>query len=64
MAETFSIYFYDVAKQIADRKTEAIDAAVPDIVVTGCPGCEVHLIDTIIRHEKPVKVMYIMELLE
>jgi glycolate oxidase iron-sulfur subunit len=64
MAGTFSVYFYDVAKKIADKKMEGIDATGADIVVTDCPGCEIQLIDTTMRNARPVKVMHIMELLE
>jgi glycolate oxidase iron-sulfur subunit len=64
MAGSFSIYFYDVSQKIADKKMEGIDATGADIVVTDCPGCEIQLIDTTMRHDSPVKVMHIMELLE
>jgi glycolate oxidase iron-sulfur subunit len=64
MAGSFSIYFYDVSKKIADKKMEGIEATGADIVVTDCPGCEFQLIDTTMRHDSPVKVMHIMELLE
>jgi glycolate oxidase iron-sulfur subunit len=64
MAGAFSIYFYDVSKKIADRKTASIDSTGADIVVTGCPGCEIQLIDTAMRNARPVKVKHIMELLE
>ena len=64
MAGSFSIYFYDVSQKIADKKMAGIDATGADIVVTDCPGCEFQLIDTTMRHESPVKVMHIMELLE
>ena len=64
MAGTFSVYFYDVSQKIADKKMAGIDATGADIVVTDCPGCEFQLIDTTMRHNSPVKVMHIMELLE
>ena len=41
-----------------------IKASGADIVVTDCPGCQIQLIDTAIRHKLPVKVMHLMELLE
>lgn len=63
MAGTFSIYFYDLSKKIADKKMAGIEASGADIVVTDCPGCEIQLIDGTIRQGKPVKVMHIMELL-
>ncbi len=64
MAGTFSLYYYDLSKQIADRKVEAIKSTGADIVVTCCPGCEIQLIDGLLRNRVPVKVMHIMELLK
>ena len=64
MAGTFSIYYYDLAKEIADKKVEAIKSTGADIVVSSCPGCEIQLIDSLLRNKVPVKVMHIMELVE
>ncbi len=64
MAGSFSIYYYDLSKRIADRKVRNIDLSGADIVVTECPGCEIQLIDATRRNGKQVKVMHIMELLE
>ncbi len=64
MAGTFSIYYYELSKEIAAKKLEDIKASGADIVVTDCPGCQIQLIDGIIRNKLPVKVMHIMELLE
>ena len=64
LAGTFSIQFYDISQKIADKKVASIEATGADIVVTGCPGCEIQLIDSTTRHGKPVRVMHIMELLE
>jgi len=64
MAGTFSLYYYDLSKKIADKKIEAIKASGADIVASSCPGCEIQLIDGTIRNKMPVKVMHIMELLE
>ena len=64
MAGTFSIYYYDLSQKIADKKMEAIETTGADIVVSSCPGCEIQLIDNTTRHNLPVKVMHIMELLE
>ena len=63
MAGTFSLYYYDLSKQIADKKVEAIKFTGADIVVSSCPGCEIQLIDSLLRNKVPVKVMHIMELL-
>ncbi|MCJ7605267.1 MAG: (Fe-S)-binding protein, partial [Dehalococcoidales bacterium] len=64
MAGTFSVYFYELASKIADRKVDNIVSTGADIVVTDCPGCEVQLIDGTARHGAPQQVMHIMELFE
>jgi len=64
MAGTFSVYYYDLSKKIADKKMAGINATGADIIATDCPGCQIQLIDNTIRHKMPVKVMHIMELLE
>jgi len=64
MAGAFSIYYYDLSKKIAAKKLDTINESGADVVVTGCPGCMIQLIDGTIRNKMPVKVMHIMELLE
>jgi glycolate oxidase iron-sulfur subunit len=63
MAGAFSLYYYDLSKKIADKKVEAIKSTGADIVASSCPGCEIQLIDSLLRNKVPVKVMHIMELL-
>src|SRR4030067_1054771 len=63
MAGTFSVKYYDLSRKIADRKIDNIASTGADIVVTDCPGCEVQLIDGVMRHQAPQKGMPIMELL-
>ena len=64
MAGAFSLHYYDLSMKIADRKCQNIIDSKADIVVTGCPGCEIQLLDTLARHDSKVQVMGIMELLE
>lgn len=64
MAGSFSLHFYDLSAKIGDKKLQSILDTKADIVVSGCPGCEIQLMDTIARHKLPIKVMHIMELLE
>jgi glycolate oxidase iron-sulfur subunit len=64
MAGAFSIHFYELSQKIADKKVAGIEASGADIVVTGCPGCEIQLIDSTTRHGTPVRVLHIMDLLE
>jgi len=64
MAGSFSIYYYDLSKKIADKKMETIRETGADIVATACPGCMIQLIDHSMRHKMPVKVMHLIELFE
>jgi glycolate oxidase iron-sulfur subunit len=64
MAGAFSLHYYDLSKEIADKKVASIKSTGADIVVSGCPGCEIQLIDSLARHKLSVKVMHIMELIE
>ncbi len=64
MAGTFSIYFYDLSRKIADKKASSIKSTGADVVVTDCPGCQIQLIDTTARNKMPQQVRHIMELLE
>ncbi|HUT96728.1 MAG TPA: (Fe-S)-binding protein, partial [Dehalococcoidales bacterium] len=64
MAGAFSLHYYDLSKEIADKKAASIKATGADIVVSSCPGCEIQLIDSTVRNKVPVKVMHIMELIE
>jgi glycolate oxidase iron-sulfur subunit len=64
MAGSFSLHHYELSSKIADRKLKSILETGADIVVSGCPGCEIQLMDTIARHHLPIKVMHIMDLLE
>ncbi len=62
MAGAFSMHYYDLSKDIADKKAASIESTGADIVVSSCPGCEIQLIDSVVRNKLPVKVMHIMEL--
>jgi glycolate oxidase iron-sulfur subunit len=64
MAGTFSIYFYELSKKIANKKAADIGSTGADVVVTDCPGCEIQLIDSTTRNGMPQKVRHIMELFD
>jgi glycolate oxidase iron-sulfur subunit len=63
MAGSFSISHYEISKKIADRKAQSIRATGADIVVTSCPGCELQLIDSMLRNNMRVIVRNIADLL-
>ncbi len=64
MAGGFSLHYYELSQKIADRKVQNIADSKADIVVSGCPGCEIQLMDSLSRHKLPVQVKHIMELLQ
>jgi len=64
MAGTFSIYYYDLSRRIADRKMASIESTGADVVVTDCPGCQIQLTDGTLRRGAPQQVRHIMELFE
>lgn len=64
MGGAFGISHYDLSKKIGDKAAETIKATEADIVVTGCPGCMIQLMDTCERHKMPQKVVHIMEIME
>lgn len=64
MAGASSVYYDDLSKKIADKKMDTIETSGADIVVTGCPGCQIQLLDNAARRKLPVEVKHIMELFE
>jgi glycolate oxidase iron-sulfur subunit len=63
MAGAFSLHYYNLSKKIADKKADSIKDTEADVVVTGCPGCMIQLMDTLKRHQMPQRVMHLMEVL-
>jgi glycolate oxidase iron-sulfur subunit len=63
MGGSFNVQYYDLSKQIAEHKMNAIADTGADIVVTACPGCMIQLIDNSIQKKMPQRVMHVMELL-
>jgi glycolate oxidase iron-sulfur subunit len=64
MAGTFSMKNYELSKKIADRKIDAIVDSEADIIVTGCPGCQIQMMDNASRRKARVEIRDITELLE
>jgi glycolate oxidase iron-sulfur subunit len=64
MAGTFSMHYYDLSRKIAHNKMESIIKTGADIVVTGCPGCQVQLLDQATSMNLPLQVMHIADMLE
>jgi glycolate oxidase iron-sulfur subunit len=64
MAGSFSLNHYNISKNIADKKAQSIKATGADVVVTGCPGCELHLIDSMFRNNMKVIIKNIADLID
>ncbi len=64
MGGSFSLYYYDISKKIAEKKADGIRETGADIVVTSCPGCMIQLTDIINHRNMPQKVMHLVELLD
>ena len=64
MAGTFSLNFYNLSRKIVRRKLDSLESTGADIVLTGCPGCQVQLLDGITQNGMTQKVMHIMDLFE
>ena len=64
MAGTFTLYYYDTAKGIAEKKAQGIAATEADLVVTECPGCVMQMTDIVAQREMPQKVLHFLELFE
>lgn len=64
MGGAFNIEHYELSKQIAQRKMDAIAKTRADVVVTACPGCMIQLLDQTIQRGMPQRVMHVVELLK
>ena len=60
----FSLYHYDLAADIGSKKAENIKRTGSQIVATGCPGCKIHIEDSLHRAGYNAKVMHPVELLD
>lgn len=60
---SFSMYYYNLSRKINDDKIKQVMATEADYVVTGCPGCMVHMKDGINHAKGKQKVLHIIELL-
>jgi glycolate oxidase iron-sulfur subunit len=59
---TFSVYHYDISKQLGSIKAEGIRDSGAEVVATACPGCMMQLQDTINHAGLPQQVCHVLEL--
>lgn len=61
---SFSLTHYDMSMAINKRKIEDINGTGADVVITGCPGCRMHIEDGINQFGKEQKVLHTIQLLD
>jgi glycolate oxidase iron-sulfur subunit len=64
MAGAFSLHYYELSKQINEKKMDTVAETEADILATGCPGCQVQLADNAARRQMGIKVIHLMDLLK
>jgi glycolate oxidase iron-sulfur subunit len=60
----FSALHYDLALQVGESKVASVQASGATVVATGCPGCQMHMSDTLSRGNVSVQVKHTVELLD
>jgi glycolate oxidase iron-sulfur subunit len=61
---TFSLSHYDLAAEIGQKKADSVRNSGAQVVATGCPGCKIHIADSLHRGGAEVRVVHTMELLD
>lgn len=59
---SFSFTYYELSKEINDKKIANIHASGAKVLATGCPACIFHIEDGLARARSPVKVYHTIEL--
>lgn len=63
MAGSFSLTHYELSRKVNQRKIDDIASTGANTLVTGCPGCIMHIRDGIYQNKLNVEVMHIAQLL-
>jgi glycolate oxidase iron-sulfur subunit len=62
-AGSYSLFHYDLAQKILDRKVDNIARTGAAVVATSCPACVIHLSFGLRKRGLPVRVRHISELM-
>ena len=60
----FSLNHYDLSADIGAKKAGSIKRSNAQVVATGCPGCKIHIEDSLNRAGMSVPVVHTVELLD
>ena len=62
-AGLFSVTHYKLSRKINDKKIKNILAVEPQVVASGCPGCNLHMMDGLNKADNEAVVTHYIELL-
>lgn len=62
-AGSYSLFHYDLAQKILDRKVDNIVKTGADVVATSCPACLIHLSFGLRKRGLPIRARHISELM-
>lgn len=60
---SFNLSYYELSRNINDRKLNDIAGTGAELVVTGCGSCRMHLIDGLCQREMPQNVLHTTQLI-
>jgi len=60
----FSALHYGLSLEVGARKVQAVAASGAPVVATGCPGCQMHMNDTLARGGVSATVLHTIEVLD
>lgn len=58
---SFTLFHYDLSKEIGQRKRNNIVSVKPDLVVTSCPACMMQIMDMLSRNGDNIPVKHVVE---
>ena len=61
---SFSAVYYDLSRQINDKKIDSIEATGMDYAVAGCSACRMHIADGLSQRNSPVKFLHTAEIID
>lgn len=62
MGGLFAFVHYDMARKINEHKIKNILEVTPDVITSGCPGCNLHIMDGLNKAGSKVKTNHYIEL--
>ncbi len=63
MGGLFSVTHYDISRKINSRKIEKITSVNPQVVTSGCPGCNLHIMDGLNKVGSDIVTSHYIELI-